>query len=89
MCNRLHTIVRLWKENTYILFYSILFSSIIVQWLRNVRELVGGGELEGRSLWGVARSLLNQQEQQRFLLLTHVTTDLGRSRAWIRSAPVL
>jgi len=54
-----------------------------------VRELVGGGELEGRSLWGVARSLLNQQEQQRFLLLTHVTTDLGRSRAWIRSALVL
>jgi hypothetical protein len=53
-----------------------------------VRELVGGGELEGRSLWGVARSLLNQQEQQRFLLLTHVTTDLGRSRAWIRSAPL-
>ena len=52
---------------------------------RNVRELVGGGELEGRSLWGVARSLLNAQEQQRFLLLTHVSTDLGRSRAWIRS----
>ncbi len=56
---------------------------------RNVRELVGGAELEGRSLWGVVRSLLNQQEQQRFLLLANLTTDLGRSRAWIRSAALL
>jgi hypothetical protein len=33
MCNRLYTIVQLWKENTYILFYSILFYSILLYYI--------------------------------------------------------
>lgn len=51
---------------------------------RNVRDLVGGGEVEGRNLWSLLRRELNPQEQQRFMLLTNINTDLGRGRAWIR-----
>ena len=51
---------------------------------RNVRDLVGGGEVEGKSMWNLLKGELNQQEQQRFMLLSNITTDLGRGRAWIR-----
>jgi len=54
--------------------------------IRNVRDLVGGGEVEGRTLWNLLKSYLNPTEQQRFLLLTKITTDLGRGRAWVRSS---
>ena len=54
---------------------------------RNVRDLVGGGEVAGRNLWNLLKSLLNSHEQQRFMLLSKISTDLGRGRAWIRSEP--
>ena len=33
-----------------------------------------------------ARTVLNQQEQERYLVLGSLTTDTGRGRAWLRWA---
>ena len=52
--------------------------------LRNVRDLVGGGDLESKNLWTLVKIILNTSEHQRFLLLTNISTDQGRGRAWIR-----
>lgn len=38
------------------------------------------------SLWPLAKLCLSFDEIQRFLQLNHVTTDVGRGRAWLRSA---
>jgi len=54
--------------------------------MRNVRELVVGGEGVARNLWNLLKKELNPQEQQRFLLLNNISTDQGRARAWIRSS---
>ena len=38
------------------------------------------------SLWPLAKLCLSSDEVQRFVQLGHVTTDIGRGRAWLRSA---
>ena len=43
--------------------------------------------MTGRNLWNLLKSLLNSHEQQRFMLLSKISTDLGRGRAWIRLEP--
>ena len=43
--------------------------------------------MAGRNLWNLLKSLLNSHEQQRFMLLSKISTDLGRGRAWIRLEP--
>ena len=43
--------------------------------------------MEGRNFWNLLKSLLNSHEQQRFMLLSKISTDLGRGRAWIRLEP--
>ena len=37
------------------------------------------------SIWRMVRTILNKQEYQRYLLLSSLTTDRGRGRAWLRS----
>jgi len=61
-------------------------SSLGLSVIRNVRDLVGGGEVEGKNLWKLLKKELNAQEQERFMLLNNISTDLGRGRAWIRSS---
>ena len=38
------------------------------------------------SLWPLAKLCLSFDEVQRFHKLDHVTTDVGRGRAWLRAA---
>ena len=38
------------------------------------------------SLWPLAKLCLSSDEVQRFVQLSRVTTDIGRGRAWLRSA---
>ena len=38
------------------------------------------------SLWPLAKLCLSSDEIQRFVRLGHVTTDVGRGRAWLRAA---
>ena len=38
------------------------------------------------SLWPLAQVCLSPEEVQRFLRLSHVTSDIGRGRAWLRAA---
>jgi len=54
--------------------------------IRNVRDLVGGGDLDGRYLWSLLKQMLSSSEQQRFMLLNNINSDQGRSRAWIRAS---
>jgi len=61
-------------------------SSLGLAVIRNVRDLVGGGELESRKLWRLVKTILPTSEHQRFLLLNNINTDPGRGRAWIRSS---
>jgi len=56
--------------------------------MRNVKDLVsqkdfGPGDTGG--IWRMARTILNKHEYQRYLLLSSLTTDKGRGRAWLRS----
>lgn len=37
-------------------------------------------------MWPIAKLTLSEEEIQRFLHLEHVTSDIGRGRAWLRSA---
>ena len=36
------------------------------------------------SIWRMVRTILNKEEYQRYLLLSSLTTDRGRGRAWLR-----
>lgn len=46
---------------------------------------IGKSESSG-NLWTVAKLSLSPEEVQRFNRLSHVTTDTGRGRAWLRAA---
>ena len=46
---------------------------------------IGKGESSG-NIWSVAKLSLSTEEVQRFIRLSHVTTDVGRGRAWLRAA---
>lgn len=46
---------------------------------------IGKGETP-RNLWTIAKLTLSPDEVQRFSKLSHVATDVGRGRAWLRAA---
>ncbi|CAG0892031.1 unnamed protein product [Cyprideis torosa] len=44
------------------------------------------GVVDKKGFWSVVREVLSRHEYERYLLLHHVNTDLGRARAWLRAA---
>ncbi len=44
------------------------------------------GRSEGVSLWPLAKLCVSAEDLQRFSRLSHVTSELGRGRAWLRAA---
>ena len=44
------------------------------------------GRSEGVSLWPLAKLCVSIEDLQRFSRLNHVTTELGRGRAWLRAS---
>ncbi|CAL1283396.1 unnamed protein product [Larinioides sclopetarius] len=58
--------------------------------LRQVTGMMKGlnilnGEAES-VFWQIVRLVLNKHEYERYMLLKNITTDIGRGRAWLRSA---
>ena len=44
------------------------------------------GRTEGVSLWPLAKLCASAEDLVRFTRLSHVTSELGRGRAWLRAA---
>ena len=44
------------------------------------------GKAEGVSLWPLARLCVSMEDLQRFYRLSHIKSELGRGRAWLRGA---
>lgn len=44
------------------------------------------GRSEGVSLWPLAKVCVSAEDLQRFNKLNHVTSELGRGRAWLRAS---
>jgi sorting nexin-29 len=42
--------------------------------------------MTGVALWPLLRHFLSNEEQERFLRLRHVSSDIGRGRAWLRAS---
>ena len=87
-------------ENCFVFFYCTHIhvhyrvSALCVEWetalLHGFKKPKGGRRL-GKSepppsLWPLAKICLSSDEVQRFIQLGRVTTDIGRGRAWLRSA---
>ena len=47
-------------------------------------RMVGSANNRKLNKYLQARTILNKHEYQRYLLLTNLTTDKGRGRAWLR-----
>ena len=53
--------------------------------LLKTRPSLSSSSEDTRTFWHFVRSLLTKHEFERYTLLKHVRTDMGRGRAWLRS----
>ena len=55
--------------------------------IKNMKELVSNnfGSSQNSGVWRIIRTVLNKHEYERYLMLSNITNDAGRGKAWLRS----